>query len=62
MMQAKDVEGKAEQQPFSGDLRIAAKQKTPEIKILLYIRKVAFGLNGTCLLYTSFDGDPTLPG
>ena len=42
-----DVEGKAEQQPFSGDLRIAAKQKTPEIKILLHIRKVAFGLNGT---------------
>ena len=46
MMQTKDVECEAEQQPFSGDLRIAAKQKTPEIKILLHIRKVAFSLNG----------------
>ena len=45
MMQTKDIEGKTEQQPFSGDSRIAAKQKTPEIKILLHIRKVAFGLN-----------------
>ena len=43
----KDVEGKAEQQPFSSNLRIATKQKTPEIKILLHIRKVALSLNGT---------------
>ena len=42
----KDVEGEAEQQPFSSNLRVAPKQKTPEIKILLHIRKVAFGLNG----------------
>ena len=47
MMQTKGVECEAEQQPFGGDLRIAAKKKTPEIKILFYIRKVAFGLNGT---------------
>ena len=45
MMQTKDIECEAEQQPFSGDLCTAAKQKTPEIKILLHIRKVAFGLN-----------------
>ncbi len=47
MVQMEDVESEAEQQPFGGDLRTAAKQKTPEIKILLHICKVAFGLNGT---------------
>ena len=46
-MQMEDVEGEAEQQPFSSNLHIAPKQKTPEIKILLHIRKVALGLNGT---------------
>lgn len=43
MVQMEDVESEAEQQPFGGDLRTAAKQKTPEIKILLHIRKVALG-------------------
>ena len=47
MVQMKDIECEAEQQPFSSDLRIATKQKTPEIKILLHISKVAFDLNGT---------------
>ena len=47
MVQMEDVESEAEQQPFGGDLRTAAKQKTPEIKILLHICKVAFGLNRT---------------
>ena len=47
MVQMEDVESEAEQQPFGGDLRTAAKQKTPEIKILLHVCKVAFGLNGT---------------
>ena len=47
MMQTEDVECKTEQQPFGSNLRIAPKQKTPEIKILLHIRKIAFGLNGT---------------
>ena len=47
MVQMEDVESEPEQQPFGGDLRTAAKQKTPEIKILLHIRKVAFGLNRT---------------
>ena len=42
-----DVEGEAEQQPFSSNLHIAPKQKTPEIKIQLHIREVALGLNGT---------------
>ena len=47
MVQMENVEGEAEQQPFSSNLHIAPKQKTPEIKILLHIRKVALGLNGT---------------
>ena len=47
MVQMEDVESEAEQQPFGGDLRTAAKQKTPEIKILLHVCKVALGLNGT---------------
>ena len=47
MVQMEDVEGEAEQQPFSSNLHIAPKQKTPEIKILLHIRKVALSLNGT---------------
>ena len=47
MMQTKDVERETEQQPFSGDLHIPTQQEAPEIKILLYIRKVAFGLNRT---------------
>ena len=47
MVQMEDVESEAEQQPFGGDLRTAAKQKTPEIKILLHICKVAFSLNRT---------------
>ena len=47
MMQTKDVECEAEQQPFSGDLHISTQQETPEIEILLHIRKVAFSLNGT---------------
>jgi len=47
MVQMEDVEGEAEQRPFSSNLHIAPKQKTPEIKILLHIRKVALGLNRT---------------
>ena len=47
MMQTKDVERETEQQPFSGDLHISTQQEAPEIKILLHICKVAFGLDGT---------------
>ena len=43
MVQMENVEGEAEQQPFSSNLHIAPKQKTPEIKILLHVCKVAFG-------------------
>ena len=47
MVQMEDVEGEAEQQPFSSNLHIAPKQKTPGIKLLLHIRKVVLSLNGT---------------
>ena len=47
MVQMENVKGEAEQQPFSSNLHIAPKQKTPEIKLLLHIRKVVLSLNGT---------------
>ena len=47
MVQMEDVEGEAEQQPFSSNLQIAPKQKTPDIMLLLHIRKVVRGRNGT---------------